>query len=36
MRWFYAFLLLLMVWGGFVQVALREDAPTWQTVEQPR
>jgi hypothetical protein len=25
MRWFYAFLLLLAAWGGFVQVALKDD-----------
>jgi hypothetical protein len=36
MRWFYAFLLLLAAWGGFVQVALRDDARTWQPVDEPR
>ena len=36
MRWFYGFLLVLTVWGGYVQLSLREDAPAWQTVERPR
>ncbi len=29
MRWFYAFLLMLAAWAGFVQVALK-DHPHWQ------
>ena len=36
MRWFYGFLLVLTVWGGYVQLSLREDAPAWQTMERPR
>ena len=31
-RWFYAFLLLLGAWGGFVQVVLK-DAPHWTTMD---
>jgi len=30
-RWFYAFLLALFAWGGFVQVALKDDLPQRQT-----
>ena len=29
-RCFYAFLLMLMAWGGFVQVALKDDLPQRQ------
>jgi hypothetical protein len=36
MRWFYVFFLVLMVWGGFVQVALKDDLPGWQKWEDPR
>jgi hypothetical protein len=26
MRWFYIFLLVLVAWGGFVQVVLKDDS----------
>jgi len=32
-RWFYAFLLLLGAWGGFVQIALK-DAPHRTTLDE--
>jgi hypothetical protein len=32
-RWFYAFLLLLGAWGGFVQLALK-DSPHWSTWDE--
>lgn len=35
MRWFYAFLLALVAWGGFMKLALNEQH-SWQTWEQPR
>jgi hypothetical protein len=34
MRWFYVFLLALVVWGGFVQLALKDD-PHWTTWSSP-
>jgi hypothetical protein len=34
MRWFYIFLLVLAVWGGFVQVALKDDL-RWQMWSGP-
>ena len=36
MRWFYVFLLALIAWGGFVQVALKDEAPGWHRWEDPR
>jgi hypothetical protein len=30
MRWFYAFFLLLVAWGGFMHVVLEDDPPTRQ------
>ncbi len=36
MRWFYLFVLAFLAWGGFVQLALRDDAPAWKTWDQPR
>jgi len=35
-RWFYAFLLVLTAWGGFVQVALKDDLPQRQTWDESR
>ncbi len=37
MRWFYIFLLLLVAWGGFVQVALKDDPQrsTWSGADAP-
>ena len=35
-RWFYAFLLVLFAWGGFVQIALKDELPQRQTWDQPR
>jgi hypothetical protein len=35
-RWFYAFLLVLFAWGGFVQVALKDGAPHRQSWNEPR
>jgi len=34
MRWFYVFLLALVAWGGFVQVALKDDL-SWKTWNGP-
>jgi hypothetical protein len=34
MRWFYVFLLVLMAWGGFVQIALKDDL-RWKTWSDP-
>ena len=36
MRWFYAFLLLLMAWGGIAQTLLKDDPPEWKAWDQPR
>jgi hypothetical protein len=36
MRWFYAFLLLLVAWSGLARTVLRDEAPQWKTWEQPR
>jgi len=35
-RWFYAFLLVLFAWGGFVQVALKDDLPQRQIWDEHR
>jgi len=35
MRWFYAFLLVLAAWGGFMKLGL-QDSHEWQTWERPR
>ena len=35
-RCLYAFLLLLAAWGGFVQVALKDEAPHWNKWDEPR
>jgi len=36
LRWFYAFLLVLFAWGGFVQVALKDDLPQRQIWDDHR
>jgi hypothetical protein len=36
MRLFYAFLLLLVAWAGFVQTALKDDHRDWQKWDAPR
>ena len=36
MRWFYLFLLAFLAWGGFVQVALKDDSHTWKPWQEPR
>ena len=36
MRWFYIFLLVLVAWGGFVQLALKDDHHGWQKLDDPR
>ncbi len=36
LRYFYAFLLMLMAWGGFVQVALKDDLPQRQIWNESR
>ena len=34
MRWFFVFLLVLVAWGGFVQVALKDDL-SWKVWSGP-
>ena len=34
MRWFFVFLLVLVAWGGFVQVALKDDL-SWKMWSGP-
>jgi hypothetical protein len=36
MRWFYLFVFIFLAWSGFVHVALRDDVPVWQSLDQVR
>ncbi len=36
MRWFYVLLFAWMAWGGFLQVAVKDQPQVWQKWEEPR